>query len=73
MCNQSSRYEKYGKFSVMKRKPSQATTKSTLFTVSKDKWNSKEGTGKSIIVCTVVCQKVPLRPKQCQTVKKSSM
>jgi len=31
----------------MKRKPSDATTKSTLFTVSKDEWNTKEGTGKS--------------------------
>jgi len=32
----------------MKRKPSCATTKSTLFTVSKDEWNTKEGTGKSM-------------------------
>jgi len=32
----------------MKRKPSRATTKSTLFAVSKDKWNTKEDTGKSM-------------------------
>jgi len=30
----------------MKRKLSNATTKSTLFTISKDEWNTKEGTGK---------------------------
>ena len=29
-------------------KPSHVTTKSTLFTVSKDKWDTKEDTGKSI-------------------------
>jgi len=32
--------------SVTQRKPSCATTKSTLFTVSKDEWNTKEDTGK---------------------------
>jgi len=32
----------------MQRKPSCATTKSTLFTISKDEWNTKEGTGKSM-------------------------
>jgi len=41
LCNQSSQYEKYGKFSIMKRKPSHATTKSTLLSVSKDKWNTR--------------------------------
>ena len=30
----------------MQRKPLCATTKSTLFTVSKDEWNPKEGTDK---------------------------
>ena len=30
------------------RKPSCATTKSTLFAVSKDEWNTKEDTGKSM-------------------------
>jgi len=30
----------------MQRKPSLATTKSMLFTVSKDEWNIKEDTGK---------------------------
>jgi len=30
------------------RKPSNATTKSTLFTFSKDKWHTKEENGKSM-------------------------
>ena len=34
--NQGSHYEKYGRFLVTQRKPSYATTKLTLFTVSKD-------------------------------------
>jgi len=29
-------------------KPSHATTKSTLFTVSNDEWNTKEDSGKSL-------------------------
>ena len=32
----------------MQRKPSRATTKLMLFTVSKDEWNAKEDTGKSV-------------------------
>jgi len=36
------------KCSGIKRKPSHATTESTLFTVSKDEQNTKKGTGKSI-------------------------
>ena len=32
----------------VQRKPSRATTKSTLFTVRKDEWNTKEDTGKSL-------------------------
>ena len=32
----------------MQRKPSRATAKSTLFTVSKNEWNTKEDTGKSL-------------------------
>jgi len=39
LCNQSSQYKKYGKFSITKRKLSRATTKSA---VSKDEWNTKE-------------------------------
>ena len=50
-------------------KPSRATAKSTLFAFSKDKWDTKEGTGKSTkntIVRTAVCQKAPLsRVKNC--------
>jgi len=41
-------YEKYGWFFITQRKPSRATTKLTLFTVSKDKWNTKGDTGKSL-------------------------
>jgi len=32
----------------MQRKPSHATTKSTLLAVSEDEWNMKEDTGKSM-------------------------
>jgi len=35
-------------FPLCKGKPSRATTKSTLFTVSKDEWNTKEDAGKSL-------------------------
>ena len=45
LCNHSSHYEKHGQ-SVMQRKPSRATTKLTLFTVSKGEWNTQEDTGK---------------------------
>jgi len=38
----------YRKYSVTKRKSLCATTELTLFAVSKDKWNAKEGTGKSM-------------------------
>jgi len=48
LCNKSSHYEKYGRFLATQRKPSCATTKLTLFTVSKDEWNTKEDTGKSL-------------------------
>jgi len=36
LCNQSSHYEKYGRF-VTPRKPSRAITKLTLFPVSKER------------------------------------
>jgi len=46
LCNQGSHYEKYGQFPLcMQRKPSYATTISTLFAVSKDEWNTKGDTG----------------------------
>jgi len=48
LCNQSSHYEKYRKFSITQRKISHSTTKSTLFAVGKDEWNTKEGTGNSM-------------------------
>jgi len=46
--NKSSHYEKYGKFLITQRKPSRATTKLMFFAVSKDEWNTKEDTGKSL-------------------------
>jgi len=48
LCNKSSHYEKYRQFLITQRKPLCATTKLTLFTVSKDEWNTKEDTGKSL-------------------------
>jgi len=37
-----------GMISVTQRKPSCATTKLMLFTVSKDEWNTMEDSGKSL-------------------------
>jgi len=57
---------------VMQRKPSRATTKSMLFTASKDEWNTKEDTGKSLKYTLHVLQyakKAPLRLKRRRTVK----
>jgi len=50
------------------RKSSCATTKSTLFSVSKDEWDAKEDLEvyEKCIVCTVVCHKAPLH---CRAVK----
>ena len=48
LCNQNSHYEKYGQFPLCEGKPSRATAKLTLFTVSKDEWDTKEDTGKSM-------------------------
>ena len=47
LCNQNSHYEYTGNFRY-KGKPSCATAKSTLFAVSKDEWDTKEDTGKSM-------------------------
>jgi len=54
--NKSSHYENYGRFLVTQRKPS------TLFTVSKDEWNTKEDTGKSLknVLHVLWCAKRPL-------------
>ena len=46
LCNQSSYYEKYGQF-PLRREAISTTAKSAPFTVSKDEWDTKEGTGKS--------------------------
>ena len=50
LCNRICHYEKSGLFFVTQRKPSRATTClfKPLLTVSKDEWNIKEGTGKSL-------------------------
>jgi len=63
--------------SIMDRSHHIPTTKSTLFVVSKDEWDTKEGTGKSTknalqCTCAMAWQKAPLKLKQHQTVKKSS-
>ena len=60
----------------MPKKKSRATTKLTLFAVSKDEWDTKEDTSKSMknaLYCTAVCQKASFGPKRCLTVKKSSL
>jgi len=49
----------------------EATTKSTLFVVNKDEWDTKEGRGKSM-KNTAVWQKAPFRLKRRQTAKKSN-
>jgi len=46
LCNQGSHYKKYTP--LCKGSHRVPTTKSTLFTVSKDEWNTKEDTGKSL-------------------------
>ena len=47
LCNQNSHYKIYGRI-CYEGKPSPATTKSTLFAVSKNEWNTKEDTVKSM-------------------------
>jgi len=44
LCNQSSQYEKYG----YKEETITCNHRTNAFTVSKDEWNTKEGTGKSM-------------------------
>jgi len=50
LFNQSSQYEKYRKFSVMKgsHHVQPPNRQLTPFSVSKDQWNAKEGTGKTM-------------------------
>jgi len=45
LCNQSSHYENYGRFLL---RIETITCIPTLFMVSKDKWDAKEGIGKSM-------------------------
>ena len=47
LCNQSRHYENTDDFHY-EGKPSHATTKSKLFAVSDDEWDTKEDTGKSM-------------------------
>ena len=47
LCKQSSQYKNFvvmRTISVMQLKPSHATTKSTLFAVNKDEWDTKKDT-----------------------------
>ena len=48
LCYQNSRYEKYRRLPLREGKPLRAIAKLTLFTVSKDEWDTKEDTGKSM-------------------------
>ena len=47
LCNQNSHDEKYNDFHF-EGEPSRAHAKSTPFPVSKDEWDTKEDTGKSM-------------------------
>ena len=47
LCYQNSHYDKYGQF-PLQREPSRAIAKWTLFSVSKDEWDTKKDTGKSM-------------------------
>ena len=47
VCYQNSHRDKYGQFRY-ERKSSRAIAKSTLFAISKDEWDTKEDTGKSM-------------------------
>ena len=61
--------------SITQKKPSCAITRSMLFFVSKDEWNTKEDTGKSMKNALYIlwhAKEAPLGLKQCQTVKKWS-
>ena len=53
---------------TVQRKPSSTTTKSAIFAVCKDKWNTKEDTGKSMnnAHAETVCHKVPFGLKKHQ-------
>ena len=53
LCNQNSHYENTDDFHY-EGKSSCATTKSTLYAVSKDEWNTKEDTGKSMKIALYV-------------------
>jgi len=46
--NLSSYYENHERFSLRMEAHHVPTTKSTAFVVSKDEWDTKEGTGKSM-------------------------
>ena len=56
-----------------KEKPSRATAKSTLFSVNKDEWDTKEDTRKCMKNALYVlwyAKKTPFGPKRRRTVKK---
>jgi len=65
LCNQSSLYEKYGRFPLRKGSHHLLLTKSTLFTVNKDEWDTKEDTvHEEYVVHTAVRQKASLAIEQ---------
>jgi len=69
LYNQSNHYENYGQFLL---RIDVRNAKSTLFMVSKDEWNTKKGTGKSMksTFNEQWCLKTYLGTKQHWTVKK---
>jgi len=82
-CYQQVQIEKYLKSNCVIKVASMKYTKTFLlqrgvqppnwhFSLSADEWNTKEGTCKStknvLCICTVVCQKAPLRLKRHRTV-----
>jgi len=75
LCNQSHHYEKYRWFllqiEVTNGGHHMPATKSACFTVSKDEWDTKENTGKSIKMHSLWQFKASLRLKQHWTTTKS--
>ena len=70
LCNQNSHYKNTDDF-CYEGKPSCAIAKSTLFAVSKDEWDTKEDTGKSMKNALYVPRGTSWLKRR-RTVKKSS-
>jgi len=69
--DQSNHYEKYR--CLLCKGSHHVLPPNRHFTVSKDEWNTNEDTGTECIVCTVVCQKVPLGWSDAELQKIKSM